>query len=63
MCDYARIPLLESLRAEHSFDLFGVCESASNSGIPSDSVLVQGFSADPIRADTPDGTRNGGVCV
>ena len=42
--DYARIPLIESLQAEHSFDIFGVCESALNSGIPNDSILVEGFS-------------------
>ena len=61
--DYARIPLLESLQAEHSFDIFGVCESALNSGIPNDSILVEGFSPDPFRADKADGTRNGGVCL
>ena len=61
--DYARIPLIESLQAEHRFDLFGVVESALNSGIPSDSILVEGFSPDPIRADKADGTRNGGVCL
>ena len=61
--DYARIPLIESLQAEHSFDIFGVCESALNSGIPNDSILVEGFSPDPFRADKADGTRNGGVCL
>ena len=61
--DYARVPLIESFQAEYKFDIFGVCESALNASIPNDSILVDGFSPDPIRADKADDTRNGGVCL
>ena len=61
--DYARIPLIESFQAEYKVDMFGVCESALNSGIPNDSIVVDGFSPDPIRADKADDTRNGGVVL
>ena len=61
--DYARIPLIESLQAEYSFDIFGVCESALTNNIPNETILVEGFSPDPIRADKYDDTRNGGVCL
>ena len=61
--DYARIPLIESFQAEYKFDIFGVCESALTSGIPKDSIVVDGFSPDPIRADKADDTRNGGVVL
>ena len=61
--DYARIPLIESFQAEYKFYMFGVCESALNSGIPNDSIVVDGFSPDPIRADKADDTRNGGVVL
>ena len=61
--DYARIPLIESFQAEYKFDMFGVCESALNSGIPNDGIVVDGFSPDPIRADKADDTRNGGVVL
>ena len=61
--DYARIPLIESFQAEHKFDIFGVCESALTSDITKDSILIEGFSPDPLRADKADNTRNGGVCL
>ena len=61
--EYARIPLIESLQAEYSFDIFGVCESALTKNIPNETILVEGFSPDPIRADKSDDTRNGGVCL
>ena len=61
--NYARIPLIESLQAEYKFDMFGVCESALTGNISNDSISVEGFSLDPIRADKADDTRNGGVCL
>ena len=61
--DFARIPLLESFQAEYSLDMFGVCESALSASTSNDSILVEGFSPDPIRADKSDDTRNGGVCL
>jgi hypothetical protein len=61
--DYARIPLIESFQAEYKFDMFGVCESALTGDISKDSILVEGFSPDPLRADKADDTRNGGVCL
>ena len=61
--DYARIPLLEAFQAEYNLDIFGVCESALNASISNDSILVEGFSPDPIRADKDDDERNGGVCL
>ena len=60
--DYNRIPLIESLHAEYKFDIFGVCESALTHSISNNSILVEGFSPDPIRADKADNTRNGGIC-
>ena len=61
--DFARIPLLESFQAEYKFDILGVCESALHSNIPTSSILIDGFSPDPFRADKSDNTRNGGVCL
>ena len=61
-CDYARIPLIELLQAEYSFDIFGVSESALTNNIPNETILLEGFSPDPIRAKKSEDTRNGGVC-
>ena len=61
--DYARIPLIESFQAEYKFDMFGVVESALTANVSKDSILVEGFSPDPLRADKADETRNGGVCL
>ena len=61
--DYARIPLIESFQAAYNFDIFGICESAHTGDIANDSILIQSFSPDPIRADKADDTRNGGVCL
>ena len=61
--DYAIIPLLESFQAEYKFDLLGVCESALTASIPNNSILIDGFSPGPLRADKVDNTRNGGVCL
>ena len=61
--DYARIPLIETFQATYDFDLFGVCESSLNENITNESIFIDGFSPDPIRADKPDDSRNGGVCL
>ena len=61
--EYARIPLIESFQATYNFDFFGVCESSLTEGIPNENIHIDGFSPDPIRADKPDDTRNGGVCL
>ena len=59
----SRIPHIESINSIHKFDIFGVCESALTGSIPNHSILIEGFSPDPIRADKADDTRNGGVCL
>ena len=61
--DFARIPLIESFQASYNFDIFGVCESLLNKNIKNDDILINGFSPDPFRADKPENTRNGGVCL
>ena len=61
--DYARIPLIESFQATYDFDFFGVCESSLTGNIPNENILIEGFSHDPIRADKPEDSRNGGVCL
>ncbi len=61
--DYARLPLIESFQAAYNFDIFGICESALSDDTSNDSILIDGFSPDPIRADKADDTRNGGVCL
>ena len=43
--------------------MFGICESALTGDVSNDSILIEGFSPDLIRADRPDDTRNGGVCL
>ena len=43
--------------------MFAVCESALNKNIPNKTILIEGFSPDPIRADKSDDTRNGWVCL
>ena len=57
--DFARIPLIEAFQAEYKFDMFGVVESALTANVPKDSILAEGFSPDPLRADNADETRNG----
>ena len=61
--DYARIPLIESFQSIFDFDIFGVCESFLNNTTPNEDIFIQGFSADPFRADKPINIRNGGVCL
>ena len=61
--DFARIPLIEAFQAEHHLDFFGICETALTSDITNESIFIDGFSPDPIRADKADDTRNGGVCL
>ena len=61
--DYARIPLIESFQATYEFDIFGVCESLLNKDIPNDDIYTNGFSPEPFRADKPENSRNGGVCL
>ena len=60
--DYARIPLIESFQATYDFDIFGVCESLLNIDIHND-VNISDFSAEPFRADKPENSRCGGVCL
>ena len=60
---YARIPLIETFHATYDFYLFGVCESSLNLSIPSESILISGFSPDPFRADKTESSRNGGTCL
>ena len=61
--NYARIPLIETFQATYNFDLFGVCESSLNENILNETIFIDGFSPDPFRADKPDDSRNGGVCL
>ena len=61
--EFARIPLIETFQATYNFDLFGVCESSLNSSILNESIFISGFSPDPFRADKPESSRNGGVCL
>ena len=61
--DYARIPLVETLRAIYNFDLFGICESLLTGNISNDDIFITGFSPQPFRSDKPALLRNGGVCL
>ena len=61
--DFARIALIESFQASYNFDIFGVCESLVNKKINNEDILINGFSSEPLRADKPENTRNGGVCL
>ena len=61
--EYARIPLIETLQATYSFDLFGVCESSLRPDIPNEDICIGGFSPEPFRSDKPINTRNGCVCL
>ena len=61
--EYARIPLIETLQATYSFDLFGVCESSIRHDIPNEDICIDGFSPEPFRSDKPINTRNWGVCL
>ena len=49
--DYSRIPVIESLKAVHDFDLFAICESSLNKSISNDNLNINGFSPEPLRAD------------
>ena len=61
--EYARIPLIETLQATYSFDLFGVCESSLSPDISNEDICIGVFSPEPFRSDKPANTRNGGVCL
>ena len=61
--NYARIPLIETFQSTYNFDSFGVCESLLNNDIPNEDIFVNGFSPEPFRADKPENSRNGGVCL
>ena len=61
--DYARIPLIESFQATYDFDIFGGCESLLNKDIHNDDVNISDFSAELFRADKPENSRCGGVCL
>ena len=61
--DFARIPLIESFQATYDFDIFGVCESLLSKDIHNDDINISGFSAEPFRADKPENSRFGGVCL
>ena len=61
--DYARIPLIESFQATYEFDIFGARESLLNKDIPNDDIYINGFSPEPFRANKPENSRNGGVCL
>ena len=61
--DYARIQVFDSFQASYDFDIFGVCESFLNKDVPNGNIFIDGFSADPFRADKPLNIRNGGVCL
>ena len=61
--NYARIPLIESFQASYDFDLFGICESCLTSDIMNENIFIEGFAADPLRADKSVNIRNGGVCL
>ena len=60
---FARVPLIESLQSTYDFDLFGVCESMLTEKISNEEIFINGFSADPFRADKAANIRNGGVCL
>ena len=40
-----------------------MCESLLNKDIPNDDIYTSGFSPEPFRADKPENSRNGGVCL
>ena len=40
-----------------------MCESLLNEDIPNDDIYTNGFSPEPFRADKPENSRNGGVCL
>ena len=61
--EYAIIPLIETLQATYSFDLFGVCESSLSPDISNEDICIGGFSTGPFRSDKPATTRNGCVCL
>ena len=61
--EYARIPLIETLQATYSFDLFGVCESSLRPDIPNEDICIGGFPPESFRSDKPINTRNEGVCL
>ena len=60
---FARIALIESFQASYNFDIFGVCESLLKKKIKNEDILINGFSSEPLRADKPENTRNGEVCL
>ena len=61
--NYARIPLIETFQSIYNFDIFGICESLLNNDIPNEDIFVNGFSPEPFRADKPENSRHGGVCL
>ena len=61
--NYARIPLIETFQSTYNVDIFGLCESLLNNDLPNEHIFVNGFSPEPFRADKPENSRNGGVCL
>ena len=61
----AKKPLIESIQNVHQFDIFGICETYLTNKIPENDLILDGFSAAPLRADCKivGGKSQGGVCL
>jgi hypothetical protein len=54
---------IEGLDSCHHFDIFGICESFLTDKVSDNDLCINGFSPEPFRADCPDNTSHGGVCL
>ena len=62
--DGCKLPLIEGIDSVYKFDIFGICESYLTPAITNSKLIIDGFSPDPIRADSPtEGRPRGGVCL
>ena len=61
--DGVKKSFIEGLDSCHHFDIFGVCESFLTNKVNEKDLCINGFSPEPFRADCPDNTSHGGVCL
>ena len=62
--DGCKLPLIEGIDSVYKFDIFGICESYLTPAITNSKLIIDGFSPDPICADSPtEGRPRGGVCL
>ena len=61
--DGVKKSFIEGLDSCHHFDIFGVCESFLTNKVSDKDLCINGFSPEPFRADCPDNTSHGGVCL